>query len=78
VDHLSVGIEGPVIMNPLEEGPGKNTNNAAQDGLTTIVFLGMVGDQLLEEIPQQDQGNHDFRGVPRTGDTRWGQQNSTE
>ena len=71
-------IEGPDVLNPLEEGPSMDTNTAAQDGLTTIAVLGMVGDRIPEEMPQQDQRNRGFRGEPRTGDAPRGQQNSTE
>ncbi|MBN1973452.1 MAG: hypothetical protein JW787_07415 [Sedimentisphaerales bacterium] len=42
-------IEGPDVLNDIEEGIGMNTNNAAQNGLTTITVLGMVGDHLPEQ-----------------------------
>jgi len=63
-------IEGPEVLNPLNEGPGMNTNSAAQNGLTTIAVLGMVGDHLPAEMPQQDQRGGDFRGGPRQGGAR--------
>ncbi|MBN2180814.1 MAG: hypothetical protein JW715_02780, partial [Sedimentisphaerales bacterium] len=63
-------IEGPEVLNPLEEGPGMNTNGAAQDGLTTIAVLGMVGDYLPEEMPQRDETSGGFRGGPRRDGAR--------
>ncbi len=65
-------IEGPEVLNPLEEGPGMNTNSAAQDGLTTIAVLGMVGEHLPEEMPQQEERTRGFRGRDRTGGARRG------
>jgi len=44
-------VSGPLVLNPIEEGPGMGTNGAAQDGLTTITALGMVGDHLPDEAP---------------------------
>jgi hypothetical protein len=63
-------IEGPEVLNPLEEGPGMNTNNAAQDGLTTIAILGIVGDRLPQDLPQQDESTGGFRGRGRSGGNR--------
>jgi hypothetical protein len=71
-------IEGPDVLNPLEEGPGMDTNSTAQDGLTTIAVLGMVGDRFPEEMPQQDQRSRGFRGGPPTGNDGGGQRSSTE
>lgn len=70
-------IEGPDVLNPLEEGPGMNTNSTAQNGLTTIEVLGMVGDHLPEQMPQQEQRSRGFRGGSRPGGARGGQRNST-
>jgi hypothetical protein len=63
-------IEGPEVLNPLEDGPGMNTNNAAQDGLTTIAILGIVGDRLPQDLPQQDESTGGFRGRGRSGGNR--------
>ena len=43
-------VDGPEVLNPLDEGPG-NTNGAAQTGLETIAMLGLVGDHLPKEFP---------------------------
>ena len=71
-------IEGPEVLNPLEEGPGMDTNSAAQDGLTTIAVLGMVGDKLPEEMPQQDESTGGFRNRGRSGEPRRGRSGAAE
>jgi hypothetical protein len=71
-------IEGPDVLNPLEEGPSMDTNSSAQNSLTTIAVLGMIGGKLPEEIPQQDQRNRSFRGGPTAGSGDGGRRSSTE
>jgi hypothetical protein len=56
-------IDGPVTLNPVDEGPA-GTNGAAQNGLETITMLGMIGDKLPAEIPAQQPGQ---RGRGRGG-----------
>jgi hypothetical protein len=36
-------IEGPAVLNPVDEGPGISTNSSAQWGLAGIVCLAYVG-----------------------------------
>jgi hypothetical protein len=71
-------IDGPEVLNPLEEGPGMNTNNAAQDGLTTIMALGIVGDRLPQDLPQEDESTGGFRGGSRSGGNRRGGSGTSE
>ena len=59
-------VEGPDSLNPVDEGPG-NTNGAAQDGLETIMTLGMVADQLPAEFPAQDPNQPGRGGRGRRG-----------
>jgi hypothetical protein len=47
-------IEGPAVLNTIDEGPGMNTNSAAQTGLITIELLEMMGDRLPAEMPPQN------------------------
>src|SRR5262249_13852996 len=47
-------VDGPESLNPIDESGLAVTNTAAQNGLTTITSLGMVGDQLPAEFPPQD------------------------
>jgi exo-rhamnogalacturonan lyase-like protein len=48
-------VEGPESLKPVDESGLAGTNGAAQYGLTTIISLGMVGDQLPAEFPPQDK-----------------------
>jgi hypothetical protein len=47
-------VEGPESLKPVDESGLAGTNNAAQNALTTIISLGMVGDHLPPEFPPQD------------------------
>jgi hypothetical protein len=47
-------VEGPDSLNPVDESGLAATNGAAQNGLTTIISLGMVGEHLPAEFPPQD------------------------
>jgi hypothetical protein len=43
-------VAGPEVLNPVDEGLG-GTNGAAQQGLETIMMLGLIGDHLPAEFP---------------------------
>ena len=47
-------VDGPASLKPVDESSLAVTNSAAQNGLTTIISLGMVGDHLPAEFPPQD------------------------
>jgi hypothetical protein len=47
-------VEGPESLKPVDESGLAGTNGAAQNGLTTIISLGMVGDHLPAEFPPQE------------------------
>ena len=47
-------VEGPESLKPVDESSLAGTNGAAQNGLTTIISLGMVGDHLPAAFPPQD------------------------
>jgi hypothetical protein len=42
-------VEGPQSLNPVDEAGMAGTNGAAQNGLTTLELLAMIGDQLPTE-----------------------------
>src|SRR5262249_53296040 len=48
-------VDGPEALNPVDGAGLANTNRAAQNGLTTIISLGMIGDQLPAEFPTKGQ-----------------------
>ncbi len=58
-------VEGPLALNPIDESPLMNTNSAAQNGLTTIELLEMVGDKLPTEMPAQTGSFGPPRGAGR-------------
>jgi hypothetical protein len=45
-------VAGAEVLNPVDEGLG-GTNGAAQQGLETIMMLGLIGDHLPAEFPAQ-------------------------
>jgi hypothetical protein len=45
-------IEGPDVLNPLDEAAGVNTNNAAQSSLLAIQILEMCADRLPASTSQ--------------------------
>ena len=47
-------VEGPESLKSVDESGLAGTNGAAQNGLTTIISLGMVGDHLPAEFPPQE------------------------
>ncbi len=46
-------VEGVESLKPIDESGLAGTNGAAQNGLTTIISLGMIGDHLPAEFPPQ-------------------------
>ncbi len=48
-------VDGPDVLNPVDEAPGVSTNGAAQSGLQAIELLKMCADQLPESPPKPDQ-----------------------
>ena len=57
-------INGPEVLNPVHEAAGVSTNNAAQDSLSMIEILALVGDALPNELPAAPEGG---RGGGRGG-----------
>jgi hypothetical protein len=47
-------VEGPDVLNPIDEAPFMSTNGAAQSSLTAIEVLEMCGDRLPENPPADD------------------------
>jgi hypothetical protein len=58
-------VEGPEALKPVDESGLAVTNEAAQNGLTTIISLGMIGDQLPAELPPQEATPGRERGAQR-------------
>ncbi|HEY8459646.1 MAG TPA: hypothetical protein VIM99_04655, partial [Blastocatellia bacterium] len=59
-------VEGPESLKPVDESGLAVTNTAAQNGLMTIISLGMVGDHLPAEFPAQEAAPADRgRGAQR-------------
>ncbi len=48
-------IEGPLVLNPVDEAARISTNGAAQSGLAAIEILEMCKDQLPTEVPPPEQ-----------------------
>lgn len=46
-------INGPEVLNPVDEAPRVNTNNTAQWSLNAIEILEMLSGQLPEEVPDE-------------------------
>jgi len=44
-------VEGPHVLNPVDEAPRISTNGAAQSGLSAIEILELCADQLPVEVP---------------------------
>ena len=55
-------IEGPEVLNPVDEAPGVSTNEAAQSSLTAIEILELCADQLPVEPPPPDATGGGFGG----------------
>ena len=67
-------VEGPLVLNPVDEAPRISTNGAAQSGLSAIEILELCADQLPTEVPPPDpfpggRGGRGGRGgqAPATG-----------
>jgi len=62
-------VEGPQVLNPIEEAPRVSTNSTAQSCLETIAILGMCADQVPQTAPPQDEGGRGprARGFGRPG-----------
>jgi hypothetical protein len=55
-------MEGPDVMQPIDESPGVSTNTAAQSALTAIQVLELCKDRLPEELPAVPPGGGARRG----------------
>jgi len=49
-------VEGPDVMNPIDEAPGVSTNTTAQASLTAIQVLELCKDKLPAELPPAPAG----------------------
>ena len=47
-------VNGPDVLNPIDELPGVSTNTAAQSSLIAIQVLEMCGDKLPHDLPEQE------------------------
>jgi hypothetical protein len=47
-------VEGPLVLNPVDEAPRISTNSAAQSGLSAIEILEFCADQLPTEVPSSE------------------------
>jgi hypothetical protein len=59
---FSQRIEGPEVLNAVDEAPGVSTNDSAQSSLTAIEILELCADQIPAEPPPVDPAVGDFRG----------------
>jgi hypothetical protein len=48
-------VEGPLVLNPIDEAARISTNGAAQSGLSAIEILELCADQLPTEVPPPEQ-----------------------
>ncbi len=55
-------VEGPQVLNPIDEAPRVGTNGTAQSALETIAILGMCADHVPAEAPPQNEMRRGFRG----------------
>jgi hypothetical protein len=63
-------VEGPEVLNPIDEAPRVGTNGAAQSGLMAIEILELCADQLPKEMPPVPEfpfGRRGGRGGDRGG-----------
>jgi hypothetical protein len=58
-------VEGPDVLNPVDEAPWVGTNNAAQSSLIAIEVLEMCRDRLPESIPQSVGRGNGWERPPR-------------
>jgi hypothetical protein len=59
-------IEGPEVLNPIDESPRVSTNSAAQAGLLAIEILELCADQLPIEAPAPRREETESAAGPRT------------
>jgi hypothetical protein len=65
-------VEGPLVLNPVDEAARLGTNGAAQSGLSAIEILELCADQLPKEVPPPQpfpssrggRGGREGRGGP--------------
>jgi hypothetical protein len=64
-------VEGPLVLNPVDEAARVGTNGAAQSGLAAIEILELCADQLPTEAPaaapeggRGGRGGRGSRGAP--------------
>lgn len=55
-------VEGPLVLNPVDEAPRISTNGAAQSGLSAIEILEFCADQLPAGVPPPEQSPGRGRG----------------
>jgi hypothetical protein len=55
-------VEGPNVLNPIDEAPGVSTNTTAQSSLVAIQVLELCKEQLPAELPPAPQGGRGRRG----------------
>jgi hypothetical protein len=58
-------IDGPDVLNPLDESPRVSTNSAAQAGLLAIEILELCADQLPNEAPAPRRDETESAAGPR-------------
>ena len=67
-------VQGPDVLNPIDEAPRMGTNSVAQISLEAIEVVAMCADQLPDEVPKAIPGPPDRMRVRRqggsAGDTR--------
>jgi hypothetical protein len=67
-------VDGPDVLNPIDEAPRMGTNSVAQISLEAIEVVAMCADQLPDEVPKAIPGPADRMRVRRqggsAGDTR--------
>ena len=66
---VTTRVEGPLVLNPIDEQPRVSTNGAAQSGLSAIEILEMCADQLPHDVPPPEavpagRGGRGGRGSP--------------
>jgi hypothetical protein len=72
---VTTRVEGPLVLNPVDEAARVSTNGAAQSGLSAIEILELCADQLPTEVPPPEafpsgrggRGGRGERGGPGGG-----------
>lgn len=60
-------VDGPDVLNPIDEAPRMGTNGVAQMSLEAMEILAMCGDQLPANVPPPQAGPADRMRVRRPG-----------